>query len=104
MPRGGKRPGAGAPKGNLNALKSGRYSQRLNHLFFALAQVPELRYFLHEVRRRQLRQERQAARLARKAILDLLHASPGRNNPLIAYLLATNQLQENGQNGNINQS
>ena len=28
MPRGGKRPGAGAPKGNMNALKNGAYSKQ----------------------------------------------------------------------------
>ena len=39
-PRGGKRPGAGAPRGNLNALKSGRYSKRLAALRAALAAMP----------------------------------------------------------------
>lgn len=29
MPRGGRRPGAGAPKGNFNAMRSGKYSKRL---------------------------------------------------------------------------
>lgn len=28
---GGKRPGAGAPKGNVNAASTGRYSRRSNH-------------------------------------------------------------------------
>ncbi len=31
--RGGKRPGAGAPKGNLNAIKSGTYSRQLKATF-----------------------------------------------------------------------
>ncbi len=39
--RGGKRPGAGAPKGNLNALKSGRYSKRVRALRGALAAIPK---------------------------------------------------------------
>ena len=39
-PRGGRRPGAGAPKGNLNALKTGRYSRRLAALRAALAAMP----------------------------------------------------------------
>lgn len=30
--RGGPRPGAGAPRGNTNALKNGRYSQRVRAL------------------------------------------------------------------------
>jgi hypothetical protein len=29
MSRGGRRPGAGAPKGNLNSLKNGEYSMQL---------------------------------------------------------------------------
>jgi len=29
MPRGGRRPGAGAPKRNFNALKTGKHSQRM---------------------------------------------------------------------------
>jgi hypothetical protein len=38
--RGGRRPGAGAPRGNLNALKSGRYSKRLRGLRAALTALP----------------------------------------------------------------
>lgn len=30
MPRGGKRPGAGAPRGNLNAFKHGYHSKQFN--------------------------------------------------------------------------
>lgn len=40
MPAGGKRPGAGAPRGNLNALKTGMYSKRLQALKGALRAVP----------------------------------------------------------------
>ena len=36
MPRGGRRPGAGAPKGNWNALSSGRRSARLRALILSL--------------------------------------------------------------------
>ena len=38
--RGGRRPGAGAPKGNLNALKSGRYSTRVRALRGAMGAIP----------------------------------------------------------------
>jgi hypothetical protein len=34
---GGRRPGAGAPVGNFNALKTGRHSPRLSRLFLAAA-------------------------------------------------------------------
>ena len=40
-PRGGRRPGAGAPKGNLNAFKTGRYSKRLAALRAALDAMPK---------------------------------------------------------------
>ncbi|HUF53903.1 MAG TPA: hypothetical protein VMR52_09050 [Dehalococcoidia bacterium] len=39
--RGGRRKGAGAPKGNLNALKHGRRSRQVTKLAAALATVPE---------------------------------------------------------------
>lgn len=38
MSRGGKRPGAGAKKGNLNALKTGLHSKKIRHL---LNEVPQ---------------------------------------------------------------
>ena len=38
--RGGRRPGAGAPKGNMNALKSGRYSTRVRALRGAMEALP----------------------------------------------------------------
>ena len=38
--RGGKRPGAGAPRGNTNAFRSGRHSRQLKALLMVLAQIP----------------------------------------------------------------
>ena len=55
----------------------------------AIASVPEVRDFLIEIRHRQKRQERQVARIAQQAIMDIILYSPDLNNPLIAYLLAT---------------
>ena len=40
MPRGGRRPGAGAPRGNLNGLKTGRHSRQVQALQIALRAVP----------------------------------------------------------------
>ncbi len=34
MSRGGRRPGAGAPKGNLNALKDGEFSRQLTKILY----------------------------------------------------------------------
>ena len=52
MPRGGKRPGAGAPKGNLNALKHGRHSAQLQQLAVTLALLPSVRDTFIKVDRR----------------------------------------------------
>ena len=78
MPRGGRRPGAGAPKGNTNTLKSGRYSARLKTVFAAMPQLPEVRDYFAMVRRRQLRNERRAAAALRSALLELLQGSPAK--------------------------
>jgi hypothetical protein len=43
MPRGGRRPGAGAPRGNLNALRTGAYSKQLSAAIGALLSVPQTR-------------------------------------------------------------
>lgn len=43
MPRGGKRPGAGAPRKNFNALKTGRYTPRLYLLVLYLLANPFIR-------------------------------------------------------------
>ena len=67
MPRGGRRPGAGAPKGNLNALKHGRTSATYKRLVEIISQDAEGMRLLRDLadgqdeRRRRLR--RQAERL-----------------------------------------
>ena len=43
MPRGGFRKGAGAPRGNLNALKSGRYSAQLDAAFRTVVSREDIR-------------------------------------------------------------
>ena len=57
--RGGRRPGAGAPKGNLNALKSGSRSKQLRTLIIALMAFPQTRNaLLHFSRIEQRRLDR----------------------------------------------
>ena len=60
--RGGRRPGAGAPKGNLNALRTGARSKQLKAVVIALLVIPETRRVLMhfsrmEHRRRALLQD-----------------------------------------------
>ncbi len=58
-PRGGRRPGAGAPKGNLNALKNGSRSKQLRTLIIALMAFPQTRNaLLHFSRIEQRRRVR----------------------------------------------
>ena len=74
MARGGKRPGAGAPKGNLNALKHGRHSAQLQQLAVTLALLPSVRDTFIKVARRQRRQRRTAARAGHLLFTQLLRA------------------------------
>jgi hypothetical protein len=60
MPRGGPRPGSGAPKGNLNALKHGRTSRRQAQLIEAFTQLPEARESLIAMSNRNRQRRKQA--------------------------------------------
>jgi hypothetical protein len=51
--RGGKRAGAGAPKGNLNGLKTGRHSKVYKQLAQALIETPEAHQLLLRIAKRQ---------------------------------------------------
>jgi len=72
--RGGRRPGAGAPKGNLNALKHGANSRQLQQLALALSLVPEARQGLARLVRRHRHREARARTVAVKLLANLLRA------------------------------
>ena len=55
MPHGGKRPGAGAPRGNLNALKSGRRSRQLKIVIEALVAAPSVRRVMLRLAQQDIR-------------------------------------------------
>ena len=67
MPRGGRRPGAGAPVGNLNAYKHGKTSRQHARLAEIIASDPEALALAREIlfgeSRRQARRIDQAKRL-----------------------------------------
>jgi hypothetical protein len=65
MPRGGKRPGAGAPKGNLNAFKDGKHSQQYQRFLDIVAKDPEA---LRLVQKIALGNQQRAARRRRYAM------------------------------------
>ncbi len=64
MPRGGRRPGAGAPKGNLNALKHGGFSRQFAQLGAILAASPAVRESLFRLAERYQSRARKADELA----------------------------------------
>jgi hypothetical protein len=59
--RGGRRPGAGAPRGNLNALRGGRRSKQFKAVIIALLVVPETRRVLLHFSRMEQRRRDQLA-------------------------------------------
>jgi hypothetical protein len=65
MPRGGRRPGAGAPKGNVNAFKDGKTSRQYRRMLEIVQQDPEMIRLLREV---ALGNEKRAARRRRYAL------------------------------------
>ena len=70
MPRGGRRPGAGAPKGNLNALKTGKTSRQYQRLIEILSQDPEAVRLVREI---VLGDEARKRRRRREAIAIVNH-------------------------------
>jgi len=72
MPRGGKRPGAGAPKGNFNALKHGERSKQFSRLGKIVAASPQARKVLLRYADRFEAAERQADELAGQVIEQVL--------------------------------
>ena len=97
MPRGGKRPGAGAPKGNTNAFKHGRNSKRLRALALALAQIPEARDMAIAQHRLQKRRERQAQKIIEELLLFAFLRDPIKFNQNIASLPSYNPFKSSLQ-------
>ncbi len=62
--RGGRRPGAGAKPGNLNALKHGLRSRQFAELGLLLASIPEARHTLLALARRHQLKQRRAEEVA----------------------------------------
>jgi hypothetical protein len=81
---GGRRPGAGAPKGNLNALKHGRTSRRKAQLLEGALDIPEIRQTLIDLANRERRRRKKAeegygvmmTRLLEKVAEIVLQGSP----------------------------
>jgi hypothetical protein len=85
---GGRRPGAGARKGNLNALKHGRTSRRQARLLEGALDIPEVRQTLIDLANRERRRRKKAeegygvmmTRLLEKVAAVVIENDQGQNN------------------------
>ena len=101
MPRGGKRPGAGAPKGNHNALKTGRHSKRFREAMSNLINTPEFRAILIAYRKKQISEQKLADHIVKEAIRRYLLKANNYANPLNPYPI--DQEDNESQGPKINQ-
>jgi len=83
--RGGKRPGAGAPRGNLNALKHGRYSRQFAEIGAVLVGHPDIRDALLGAARRRGQRNHRAEEIAADLMVRLYNnaaeVAAGRASP-----------------------
>jgi len=84
--RGGRRPGAGAPKGNLNAVKSGRYSRAHQRAVLIIASVPELQGYLRALLRAQTRDRDRIVDGEIAVALSALAESPSLRESIKSYV------------------
>jgi hypothetical protein len=88
MPRGGKRPGAGAPKGNLNGFKHGRRSRRLADAVQVLAANPATRETLLALTRAHGQQQQTVEQAAAVWLVNAITRGIKIANPEDARVLA----------------
>ena len=86
MPRGGKRPGAGAPKGNLNALKHGGRSRQFARLGALIAASPTARDTLLSLTARSGAQQRKADELAAYILTQIIQRGLKRGDDRLIVL------------------
>jgi hypothetical protein len=98
VPRGGRRPGAGAPAGNLNALKHGAHSTYIHALVQALAAHPTTREALIRLARRRRAQKREAERAAALLLSALLDKTLRSLRPVLSNAEGDNQTEEDRAN------
>ncbi len=84
-PRGGRRPGAGAPRGNLNALKHGRRSRQFAAIGAILSADPTVRDSLLALARRHddknARAQEVAGDLLARLIIHAREVAHGKTSP-----------------------
>jgi hypothetical protein len=91
---GGRRPGAGAPRGNFNALRVGNHSPRHKDATSFIALIPELRQRWLDLRwtadsqgtSRQSRERQRRARYLMQVMLDAAAAVISPRNYILGYI------------------
>ena len=96
MPRGGRRPGAGAPKGNHNALKTGKYSKRFREAMSNLINTPEFRAILVSYQKRQIKNQQLADHVVKEAIRRYMLKANNYANPLNRYPIEMDSIEYDG--------
>lgn len=91
MGRGGKRPGAGAPKGNLNGFKHGRNSKQHQKLLELISRDPEVVAMLRERAELNHRLANQRRKQAEWLIMDLLERAEEKRKDGEAAIYELNQ-------------
>ena len=102
MPRGGRRPGAGAPRGNRNRLRHGRKSKYVQeNLIPALAPYPSLQQWFILVQRRAARKKKADPTFSAQAIQTVIALSelPPDNPMRLSYFQRFNDSLERRHTG-----
>jgi len=104
--RGGPRPGSGPPKGNLNALKHGRYSRRHKQLLESLLEVPQARQALIDIGNRHRQRVRKAEVEASYLLLRWLanHNAPGLLDAMDGAAATIQSENDQSQNDQLNRA
>jgi hypothetical protein len=104
--RGGRRPGSGPPRGNLNALKHGRYSRRHKQLLESLLEVPEARQALIDIGNRHRQRVRKAEVEASYLLLRWLanHNAPGLLDAMDGAAATIQSENDQSQNDQLNRA
>ena len=96
--RGGRRPGAGAPKGNLNALKHGTYSRQFARLGALIAASPAMRESLFRLAGREEARGRKADELATYILSQIIARGIKRGRDRLILLPPTDDADSISQN------
>src|SRR5438132_10273485 len=104
--RGGPRPGSGPPKGDLNALKHGRYSRRHKQLLESLLEVPQARQALIDIGNRHRQRVRKAEVEASYLLLRWLanHNAPGLLDAMDGAAATIQSENDQSQNDQLNRA